>query len=59
MRRRMALALHSVFLFSVMTRVVYAADGFSVDQFIGSPLLILAAVLVIDLVAFAYHKIVR
>jgi hypothetical protein len=52
----MALTLRLVFLFSATTRVAYAADGFSVDQFIGSPLLILAAVLVIDLVAFAYHK---
>jgi cadmium resistance protein CadD (predicted permease) len=36
---------------------VFAADETFVDQFLGSPLLILVAVTIIVMVAFAYHKI--
>jgi hypothetical protein len=36
---------------------VYAADESFTDQFLGSPLLILVAIIVIVTVAFVYHKI--
>ena len=36
---------------------VYAADESFADQFLGSPLLILVAIVVIVAVAFVYHKI--
>jgi hypothetical protein len=57
MKRHVPLLSASV-LFAVcaLSSVVYAEDSF-VDKFIGSPLLILAALLVIVAVAFAYHKI--
>jgi hypothetical protein len=38
---------------------VYAADNSVVDQFLGSPLLILAAVIIVDLIAIVYHKMRR
>jgi len=37
--------------------VVRAADESFADQFLGSPLLILTAFIIIDVVAFVYHKI--
>jgi len=36
---------------------VNAADQFSTDQFLGSPLLALAAIIILDVVALVYHKI--
>ena len=39
-----------------LTNGVYAEDSL-VDQFIGSPLLILAGIIVIVAVAFVYHRI--
>jgi hypothetical protein len=56
--KRHALLLPASILFAVcaLNSVVYAEDSF-VDKFIGSPLLILASLLVIVAVAFAYHKI--
>ncbi len=39
-----------------LTNSVYAEDSL-VDQFIGSPLLILAGIIVIVAVAFVYHRI--
>jgi hypothetical protein len=38
---------------------VMLADGSPVDQFLGSPLLILAVFIIIAAIAFAYHKIRR
>jgi len=45
-----------LFVVSGLNGVAYAEDAF-VDKFIGSPLLILAGLLVVVAVAFAYHKI--
>jgi hypothetical protein len=45
-----------MFLFSMLVGTVHAADGSAFEQFIGSPLLVLVVILVIDLVAFAYHQ---
>lgn len=55
--RRLVLLLSTSLLFVVcgLNGVAYAEDTF-VDKFIGSPLLILAGLLVVVAVAFAYHK---
>ena len=53
------IVLYSILLLSVLfalTDGVYAEDSF-VDQFIGSPLLILTGIIVIVAVAFVYHRI--
>jgi hypothetical protein len=44
----------SIFMFA---SPVYAADEPFIDRFLGSPLLILVGVIIIDVIAFAYHKI--
>jgi hypothetical protein len=58
--RRLVLLLSASLLFAVcgLSGVVYAEDSF-VDKFIGSPLLILAGILVIVAVAFVYHKMIK
>lgn len=56
MEKRIALATDLVLLIALVNHVD-ASDGFAMDQFLGSPLLILVAILVIDIIAFAYHKI--
>jgi cadmium resistance protein CadD (predicted permease) len=43
-------------LFSLIGNA-WATDESFADQFLGSPLLILASVIVIDAVAFVYHKL--
>jgi cadmium resistance protein CadD (predicted permease) len=57
MKRQMAFAFVCVFLMFALTNRVYAADESFADQFLGSPLLILVAIVVIVAVAFVYHKI--
>jgi len=57
MGRKTALITYLSLLFSAFVPVVQAADGSLVDQFVGSPLLVLVAVLIIDLIAFVYHKV--
>jgi hypothetical protein len=46
-----------MFLFLALIGHAYAAGGSFVDQFLGSPLLVLVAVIAIDAIAFAYRKI--
>ena len=36
---------------------VHASVGSDADKFLGSPLLILVALIVVDIVAFAYHRL--
>jgi hypothetical protein len=50
-------ALHVLLFFLALVGVVYGADQPFGDQFIGNPLLILTALIIIDVVAFAYRKI--
>jgi len=57
MRKHVALVLCLLLSFFVLTNTVDASDGSFVDQFLGSPLLILVAIIVIDIIAFIYHKI--
>jgi hypothetical protein len=57
MNRKLIAGLYaSLFLFA-LTNTVKAADESFTDQFLGSPLLILTAFIVIDIIAFLYHKI--
>jgi hypothetical protein len=43
----------------VSVGIAYAADDSFADQFLGSPLLILAALIVIVILVFIYRKIVK
>jgi len=59
MRNRKLLALYPLtFLFALISSANAAEDSL-VDQFLGSPLIILVAIIVIDIVAFIYHKVRR
>jgi len=57
MNRRMASVLYSLFLLFALINIVGAADESFADQFLGSPLLVLTAIFVIDIIALIYHKI--
>ncbi len=57
MEKRTVLAMCLALLFSALVGTAQAAGGSPVEQFVGSPLLILVAILIIDLIAFAYHKV--
>ena len=56
MEKRIALSIGLMLLIALVNEV-NASDGSAMDQFLGSPLLILVAILVIDIIAFAYYKI--
>ena len=57
MKRHMTLLLYSsLFLFALVNAVNAAAESFT-DQFLDSPLLILAVFIGIDIIALIYHKI--
>ena len=59
MKKRKVLALYPLlFLFTLINSVNAAEESF-VDRFLGSPLIILAAIIVIDIIAFIYHKVRR
>ena len=57
MNRRMASVLYSLFLLFALINIVGATDESFVDQFLGSPLLVLTALIVIDIIALVYRKI--
>lgn len=57
MKGRKTLVLYALLFLFTLVNSVNAADGSFADQFLGSPLLILAAIIVIDIIAFIYHKI--
>ena len=57
MRRLAALALCNMLALFASISSVNAADESFADQFIGSPLLVLLAIIVIDIIALLYHKI--
>jgi hypothetical protein len=57
MKRQIKLALSQLpFLFALIGSVNAADDSFA-NQFLGSPLLALAAIIAIDIIALIYHKI--
>jgi predicted permease len=49
--------LYLILLPFALVSTVRAADVSSASQFLGSPLLALVALIVIDAIAFLYHKI--
>jgi len=49
--------LQAMLLFSAVVGIAAAADESFFYQFLGSPLLILVALLVIDAIVLLYHKI--
>ena len=57
MNRRMASVLYSLFLLFALINIVGATDESFADQFLGSPLLVLTALIVIDIIALVYRKI--
>jgi NADH:ubiquinone oxidoreductase subunit K len=57
MSKSAVLGLSSLLFVFALARVVYAADETLVEQFLGSPLLILAAVIIIAALASLYHRI--
>lgn len=52
-------SLFLLLLLFALIRVVWATDGSLATQFLGSPLLILVALIILDAIAFVYHKIRR
>ncbi|MDH5482855.1 MAG: hypothetical protein OEY22_08255 [Candidatus Bathyarchaeota archaeon] len=57
MKRLMAIFSHLLFFLLASANIARATNEPFVDQFIGSPLLVLVAIIVIDIIAFVYHKI--
>jgi len=57
MNRRIALASYLLLFLFTFVSTVNAADESFADKFLGSPLLILVAIIAIDIIAFIYHKI--
>jgi len=57
MKRQIALAFYVLSLLFASIRSANAAGESFEDQFLGSPLLILAAIIVIDIIVFIYHKV--
>jgi hypothetical protein len=57
MRRLVVLAVCSVFFVLALVGVVYAADETFGEQFLGSPLLILVAVMIVAALASLYHRL--
>lgn len=52
-----ALVLRSLLFLFTLVNIVNAADESFADQFLSSPLLVLAAIFVIDIIALVYRKI--
>jgi len=49
--------LYSMLVLFSLIGNVWATDEPFADQFLGSPLLILASVIIIDVIALVYHKL--
>jgi cadmium resistance protein CadD (predicted permease) len=57
--KKVILPLHVLFLLFTFINSVSAEEEPFVNKFLGSPLLVLVAIIVIDVIAFVYHKIRR
>lgn len=55
--KKQMIILNTLMLASLFIGLVNAEDESFIEQFIGSSLLILVAIIIIDLIAFAYHKL--
>jgi len=56
MKRLTNWSLHLLLIFSSVIGVTYAADDSFASQFLGSPLLVLAVILIVDAIALIYHR---
>ncbi|MGB9676055.1 MAG: hypothetical protein ACPL0C_02575 [Candidatus Bathyarchaeales archaeon] len=57
MKKRTFLALFSAFLLFALVGIARAEDDFIFTHFLETPLLILTVIIIIDIIAFIYHKI--
>ena len=57
MKRQLSLALYPMLFLFALIGVVYAENESFADKFLGSPLLVLVVIVVIDILAFVYHKL--
>jgi len=57
MKRCIAFLSCQLLLLFALINIVGAADESFVDQFLGSPLLVLVAIIIIDIIAFIYHRV--
>lgn len=48
-----------LFILSILINSVNAEGDSFTDKFLGSPLIVLVAIIVIDIIAFIFHKIRR
>ncbi|MGB9854159.1 MAG: hypothetical protein ACPLRY_05065 [Candidatus Bathyarchaeales archaeon] len=59
MRKKTLLTLYALFLLFPLVGSVYAENGSFQNQFLGSPLIILTIIIVIDIIVFLYRKLRR
>ena len=57
--KKITLLLYVLFLLFMFINCVRAQEEPFVDKFLGSPLVVLVAIIVIDIIALIYHKIRR
>jgi len=57
--KKIKLSLYILFLLFMLINSVVAQEEPFVDKFLGSPLFVLVAIIVIDSIAFVYHRIRR
>ena len=57
--KKIRLSLYILFLLFTLINSVRAQEEPFVDKLLGSPLLVLVAIIVIDVIALIYHKIRR
>jgi len=57
--KKIRLLLFALFLLLLLINSVNAQEEAFVDTFLGSPLLVLVAIIVIDIISIIYHKIRR
>ncbi|MEM3616495.1 MAG: hypothetical protein QXJ31_01090 [Candidatus Bathyarchaeia archaeon] len=51
------ITIHILLIASALINRVYAAEESFLSQFLGSPLLVLTAIIIIDIIAYLYRKI--
>lgn len=59
MQKKTLLTLYAFSLLFPLVSSVYAEDGSIQNQFLGSPLLILTIIIIIDIIVFLYRKLRR
>jgi len=57
--KKIKFSLHTSFLLFMLINSVKAQEEPFVDKFLGSPLLVLVAIIVVDVISIIYHKIRR